>query len=32
MTVLEVEKLKVSYSNHVALDDINFKIEDGEYV
>ncbi len=32
MTILEVEKLKVSYSNHVALEDINFKIEDGEYV
>lgn len=32
MTILEVEKLRVSYSNHVALDDINFKIEDGEYV
>ncbi len=32
MTILEVKKLKVSYSNHVALDDINFKIADGEYV
>ncbi|MDE6224472.1 MAG: ATP-binding cassette domain-containing protein [Alphaproteobacteria bacterium] len=32
MTVLEVENLKVSYSNHVALENINFKIEDGEYV
>lgn len=32
MTILEVEKLKVSYSNHVAIEDINFKIEDGEYV
>ncbi len=32
MTILEVEKLKVSYSNHVALENINFKIEDGEYV
>lgn len=32
MTILEVEKLKVSYSNHIALDNINFKIEDGEYV
>lgn len=32
MTILEVEKLKVSYSNHVALEDTNFKIEDGEYV
>jgi zinc transport system ATP-binding protein len=32
MTVLEVENLKVSYSNHIALENINFKIEDGEYV
>lgn len=32
MTILEVENLKVSYSNHVALENINFKIEDGEYV
>ena len=32
MTILEVEKLKVLYSNHVALDNINFKVEDGEYV
>ena len=32
MTILEVEKLKVSYSNHVAIENINFKIEDGEYV
>lgn len=32
MTVLEVENIKVSYSNHTALENINFKIEDGEYV
>ena len=32
MTILEVEKLKVSYSNHTAIENINFKIEDGEYV
>lgn len=32
MTILEVENLKVSYSNHVAIENINFKIEDGEYV
>ena len=32
MTILEVEKLKVLYSNHVAIENINFKIEDGEYV
>lgn len=32
MTILEVENIKVSYSNHVALENINFKIEEGEYV
>ena len=32
MTVLEVENLKVSYSNHTALENINFKINEGEYV
>lgn len=32
MPILEVENLKVSYSNHIALENINFKIEDGEYV
>lgn len=32
MTILEVENLKVSYSNHIALENINFKIENGEYV
>ena len=32
MTILEVENLDVSYSNHIALKDINFKIEEGEYV
>lgn len=32
MTILEIENLKVSYSNHTAIQDINFKIEDGEYV
>lgn len=32
MTILEVENLKVSYSNHTALEDINFKINEGEYV
>lgn len=32
MSILEVENLTVSYSNHVALENINFKIEDGEYV
>ncbi len=32
MTVLEIENLKVSYSNHTALENINFKINEGEYV
>lgn len=32
MTILEVENLKVSYSNHTAIENINFKIEDGEYI
>lgn len=32
MTILEVENLEVSYSNHVALKNINFKIQEGEYV
>ena len=32
MTILEVKNLKVLYSNHVAIDNISFKIEDGEYV
>ena len=32
MTILEVENLIVSYSNHIALENINFKIEEGEYV
>ncbi len=32
MSVLEVKNLKVSYSNHIALENISFKIEEGEYV
>lgn len=32
MTILEVEKLRVLYSNHVAIEDVNFKVEDGEYI
>lgn len=32
MPVLEVENLKVSYSNHTALENINFKIDNSEYV
>ena len=32
MTVLEVENLKVSYSNHTALENINLKVNEGDYV
>lgn len=32
MSILEVENLKVLYSNHVAIENINFKINSGEYV
>lgn len=32
MSVLEVKNLTVSYSNHTALENINFKIDEGEYV
>ena len=32
MSILEIENLKVLYSNHTALKNINFKIEAGEYV
>lgn len=32
MDILEVKDLKVSYSNHTALEKISFKIKEGEYV
>lgn len=32
MSILKVENLKVSYSNHTALENINFQIDEGEYV
>lgn len=32
MSILEVKNLTVSYSNHIALEDISFKINKGEYV
>ena len=32
MKILEVKNLTVSYSNHTALENINFKINSGEYV
>ena len=32
MEVLEVKNLKVSYSNHVALENVSFKVSDGESI
>ncbi len=32
MTLLEVENLKVSYSNHTAIENINFVVKEGEYI
>lgn len=32
MSILEVKNLKVLYSNHVAIEKINFKVNSGEYV
>ena len=32
MELLEVKNLKVSYSNHIALENINFKVNEGEYI
>ena len=32
MDILEVKDLKVSYSNHTALENISFKVKEGEYV
>lgn len=32
MEVLEVKNLKVSYSNHVALENVSFKVNEGEYI
>ena len=32
MSLLEIKKLNVSYSNHYALEDIDLKIDEGEYV
>ena len=32
MTILEVENLMVSYSNNVALENVNFKVNEGEYI
>ena len=30
--ILEVKNLKVSYNNHLALENINFKVSQGEYI
>lgn len=32
MGILEVKNLKVSYSNHIAIEYINFEVNEGEYV
>ena len=32
MSILEVKNLQTSYNGHIALEDINFKIDEGEYV
>ena len=32
MKILEVNNLKVSYSNHVAIENVSISIEEGEYV
>lgn len=32
MTLLEVNNLQVSYSNHIAIEKISFKVEEGEYI
>ena len=30
--ILEVKNLKVSYNNHIALENISFKVSQGEYI
>lgn len=32
MNIIEIDNLKVSYSNHVAVKDVSFNIQEGEYV
>lgn len=32
MTLLEVNKLQVSYSNHIAIKNVSFKVNEGEYI
>lgn len=30
--ILEVKNLKVSYNNHTAIENISFKVNQGEYI
>ena len=30
--VLEIKKLKVSYNGHIAIDNVNLKVNQGEYI
>ena len=32
MKIIEVENLKVSYSNHTAIENVSFSVEAGEYI
>ena len=32
MSILEIQNLKVSYLNHPAIENVSFKVEEGEYV
>jgi len=30
--ILEVKDLKVSYNNHTAIENVSFRVEEGEYI
>ena len=30
--ILEVKNLKISYNNHTAVENVNFKVKQGEYI
>lgn len=30
--ILEVKKLKVSYNSHTAIENVSFKVKQGEYI
>ena len=30
--ILEVKNLKVSYNNHTAIENVSFKVNQGEYI